>query len=181
VSAEDNPELSMDGKTTLGCSHDAVSALNVSRGSETDQVFGIFREVLWELPYYNERAKSGELEKYTPSKLRASALADPGSVLVARLGKELAGFLFNHEDDEMVWLSWFGVLPKYRGRGVGSALIQALDARAKHAGYHKIWCDSRTTNEKSRSILLQHGYVQLCTLRDHWYRQDFILWEKRVS
>jgi ribosomal protein S18 acetylase RimI-like enzyme len=171
----------MEGETTHGCSLDAVSPLNVSRASEPDQVSTIFREVLWELPYYNERAKTGELQKYTPGKLRASALADPDAILVARVGEELAGFLFNHVDDELVWLSWFGVLPKYRGRGIGSALLLALDERVKHAGYHKIWCDSRTSNEKSKSTLMQHGYVQICTLRDHWYRQDFILWEKRVS
>lgn len=172
----------MPGETALKASPTGVSALSVLQGAdEPDRLAAVFHEVLRELPYYNDRAKAGELKKYTPSKLREAALADPESVLVAKVGGNLAGFLFNHVDDETVWLSWFGVLSTYRKQGVGDALLQALDIRARKAGSHKIWCDSRTGNEKSKSILMQHGYMQLCTLHDHWYRQDFILWEKRVS
>lgn len=171
----------MDSVTTLRHPSGVVSPVNISRPGEIEAVAAMFREVLEELPYYNAQAKAGELEKYSADKLRASALADRASILVARVDQELAGFAFNHEDDETLWLSWFGVASRHRGRGIGHTLLRALDARTESAGYHKIWCDSRTTNEKSKSILTLHGYVQLCTLRDHWYRQDFILWEKRVS
>jgi len=171
----------MDSAATLRHPLTVVSPLNVSRAGEVESVSAVFREVLAALPYYNDRAKAGELQKYSPQKLAASALADSDSVLIARIGQDLAGFVFNHEDDGMVWLSWFGVVAKYRGRGVGGALLSALDRRAKTAGCHKVWCDSRTNNEESKAILSRHGYVQLCCLHDHWYRQDFILWEKRVA
>jgi GNAT superfamily N-acetyltransferase len=133
------------------------------------------------LPYYNERAKASETAKYAADRLRRHALADPGSALVARLDDGLVGFVINNLDDETIWLSWFGVNPAFRRRGVGSCLLQALDQRARTLGMHKIWCDCRTENVESKLTLTQNGFRQICTIPDHWYRQDFILWEKRVG
>lgn len=172
----------MLGGTLLREAPAGAATLTVTSGcDDPERLASAFSEVLHGLPYYNERAKLGESQKYTASRLAAAAAADPESVLVAEIDGQLAGFLFNHLDDETVWLSWFGVRPDFRRRGVGGALLRGLDLRAKKVESHKIWCDSRTDNEKSQTILTRHGYVQLCTLRNHWYRQDFILWEKRVS
>jgi ribosomal protein S18 acetylase RimI-like enzyme len=160
----------------------AIAPLSVAQQSdEPERLSDLFRTVLDALPYYNERAKSSESAKYTANRLRQSASADPGSVLVAHVGGKLAGFVFNNLDDETIWLSWFGVDSALRERGVGSSLLRSLDRRARSLGAHKIWCDSRTENLESKITLDKHGYRQICTIPDHWYRQDFILWEKRVG
>jgi ribosomal protein S18 acetylase RimI-like enzyme len=106
---------------------------------------------------------------------------DPGSVLTAHLDNKLVGFVISNLDDETIWLSWFGVDMAVRQRGVGSSLLRALDQRARLVGAHKVWCDSRTDNMASRLALSKHGFQPICTIPDHWYRQDFILWEKRVG
>lgn len=159
-----------------------VTPLAVGQRSDEPEDLGrLFAEVLQELPYYNECAKRSELAKYQPDRLREAVYRDEHSVLVARSGADLTGFCFNNSDDGTVWLSWFGVAASYRRRGVGSALLSALGERAAALGAHKIWCDSRTGNEPSASILRRHGFTEICTIPDHWYRQDFILWEKRVG
>src|SRR6266436_3138779 len=113
----------MHGEAKLRSSATSVSALRASQNDdEAERLADVFYKVLRELPYYNDRAKAGELKKYTSAKLRDSALTDPHSVFVAKVDEHLAGFLFSHIDDETVWLSWFGVLPKYRKSGVGGAL-----------------------------------------------------------
>jgi ribosomal protein S18 acetylase RimI-like enzyme len=151
------------------------------RSEEADQLSQFFGQVLESLPYYNRRAKTGELAKYSPFRLRDAASTDPSSVLVAKIGQELAGFCFSHADDATTWLAWFGVHSDYRRRGIGTDLLRAVEQRALEMGRHKVWCDSRTDNEASKSALACHGYVQICTIQKHWYQQDFILWEKLLS
>jgi ribosomal protein S18 acetylase RimI-like enzyme len=148
--------------------------------NEADQLGLLFGQVLRALPYYNQRAQASELAKYSSDELRELVLADPGSVLVAKIGQRLAGFCVSREDDMLVWLSWIGVHPECRRKGIASALLGALDERARALGAHKIWCDSRTNNELSKTVLAAYGYRQICTIRNHWYGQDFILWEKSV-
>jgi RimJ/RimL family protein N-acetyltransferase len=151
------------------------------KSDEPERLSDLFRTVLHGLPYYNERAKSSETAKYSTHRLRQSASADPGSVLVAHVDGNLAGFAINNLDDETIWLSWFGVNASMRSRGVGGSLLRALDQRARSKGVHKIWCDSRTENVESKVALAKHGFRQICTIPNHWYRQDFILWEKLVG
>ena len=151
------------------------------KSNEPELLSELFRTILDGLPYYNERAKRSEVAKYTADRLRQSALGDPESILVARISDRLAGYAINNLDDETIWLSWFGVDPAFRKRGVGTSLLRALDRRAETLGAHKVWCDSRTENLESKLTLTGHGFRQLCTIPDHWYRQDFILWEKRVG
>jgi ribosomal protein S18 acetylase RimI-like enzyme len=148
---------------------------------EAEDLSAMFRQIVISLPYYNEIAKRSEIAKYSPELLRASVSEFPASVLVAREEGKLVGFCFNKDDDGLVWLAWFGVHPSYRRQGVGLALLQKLEESARHRGSHKIWCDCRTENEASRAALSNYGYVELCTVRNHWYGQDFILWEKSVA
>jgi ribosomal protein S18 acetylase RimI-like enzyme len=148
---------------------------------EAEQTNSLFRKVVRALPYYNSRAKKSEQTKYTVSQLKKLISSDPESVLIAKREKNIIGFCFSRVDDEMIWLSWIGVHPNYRQQGLGTALLSALDERAKKLKSHKIWCDSRTNNEASKLILSHFGYRQLCAVRDHWYRQDFFLWEKPID
>jgi ribosomal protein S18 acetylase RimI-like enzyme len=148
---------------------------------EAEDLSVMFKQIVICLPYYNEIAKKSEIAKYSPQLLRASESETPNSVLVARYGRKLVGFCFNKDDDGIVWLAWFGVHPSYRRQGVGIALLQKLEEIARNRSSHKIWCDCRTENEASKTALSNYGYVEVCTIRNHWYGQDFILWEKLVA
>ena len=141
----------------------------------------LFAQVVLALPYYNELAKRSEIEKYSIALLRESIASDPDSVLVAKSVREIIGFCISRYDDGLIWLSWFGVHPLYRRRGIGSALLDKLEDSVLNGRSHKIWCDCRTDNQASKLVLTNRGYSQLCTVRNHWYGQDFILWEKLVG
>lgn len=41
----------------------------------------------------------------------------------------------NKDDNETVWLGWFGVHPEYRKRGIGSSLLKFTINEAKSQGY----------------------------------------------
>jgi ribosomal protein S18 acetylase RimI-like enzyme len=144
---------------------------------EIDALVTLMRDTIEPLAYYNERAIHAELSNYTAENLRALVAGDPHAVLVARDSTGLTGFCVSRFDNGTVWLSWFGTAARARGRGIGASLLAALASTLPLRNAHKIWCDSRTDNKKSRSVLERAGYKRITTLVNHWYGQDYFLWE----
>jgi GNAT superfamily N-acetyltransferase len=145
------------------------------------EVSALFATIVLSLPYYNEAARRSEVSKYCACRLEEMISSDVDSVQVATVNTRIVGFCFSTIDDGLIWLSWFGVRPEYHRRGIGTALLSALDERAKRAGAHKIWCDCRPNNVASRVTLAGSGYREICTLANHWYGHDFLLWERSVA
>ena len=135
------------------------------------------RATIQPLAIYNERAIRAELAKYTPETLRALDARDKHALIVARDDVGLTGFCVSRFDDGTVWLSWFGTATRARDRGVGAALLAALAGTLRARDAHKIWCDSRVDNVESKSVLERAGYRRITTLVNHWYGQDYFLWE----
>ncbi len=52
------------------------------------------------------------------------------------------------------------VLPKFRGLGVGRALLQAVEARARQRGCAKLTLEVREKNVRARGVYESEGYVQ---------------------
>jgi len=144
---------------------------------EIDELAALMLETIRPLAYYNERAIRAELTKYSANRLRARAEGDSHAVLVARDERGLTGFCVSRFDDGTVWLDWFGVAERARGRGIGTALLAALAATLPARRAHKIWCDSRTDNKESLSVLERAGYRRITTLTNHWYGKAYFLWE----
>jgi ribosomal protein S18 acetylase RimI-like enzyme len=144
------------------------------------RVAALMREVIAAVPFYSDEAKRSETGKYGEEALREAAGADPDSVLVAKAGDDVAGFCVSRYDDGLIWLSWFGVHPAWRGAGVADLLLARLEQATRARGIHKIWCDSRTENLPSRRALARAGFREICIVADHWYGQDFVLLEKPV-
>ena len=129
------------------------------------------------LSYYNESAIRAELAKYTPDELRRRVAGDPHGALVAREGDRLVGYCVSRFDSGTIYLDWYGTDQRARGRGIGAALLAALAATLPSRRAHKIWCDSRTDNTESNSVLERAGFRRIATLENHWFGQDFFLWE----
>lgn len=144
---------------------------------EMEAVAALMRETIEPLGYYNERARAAELRKYTAETLRAMLANDAHAVMVARDASGVVGFCVSRYDDATIWLSWFGTAARARGGGIGAALLAALVASLPARGAHKIWCDSRTDNVESRRALERAGFRRIATLENHWFNQDYFLWE----
>jgi ribosomal protein S18 acetylase RimI-like enzyme len=145
------------------------------------EVSRLMAEVITPLAYYNERAKVEELGKYQPDHLVTLATEEPDAVLVAVFGRTPVGFCVSRYDDALVWLSWFGVAAQRRGQGIGDLLLDALERSVPARRAHKLWCDTRTENVASERLLRKRAYRQIVRLSNHWYGQDFYLWEKLLG
>jgi len=150
-------------------------------GEDAHELSHLFCGVVGALPYYNQRAKTSEFSKYSAARLKEYACSDPDSVVFVKLETKIVGFCFSRVDDELIWLNWIGVHHDYRGQGLASSLLRALDERARRVGAHKVWCDCRANNRTSKLMLMQNGYTEICTIPNHWYGQDYILWQKLVG
>lgn len=151
------------------------------KAEDAQETAELLDRVVSSLDYYNERARREELAKYTKTQLLQIIQEEPDAVLVARWSGKIVGFCISYYDDGLIWLSWFGVDDACRGQGVGRTLLEALEATAGRRHAHKIWCDTRVPNEKSARVLVAAGFQRLTMLKNHWYGQDFYLWEKPLA
>jgi ribosomal protein S18 acetylase RimI-like enzyme len=160
----------------------SVAEITVRAGAkgDIDDIVSLFRNVLKTIPYYNALAKKEEHSKYNVKSLEEKLREDKYSVLVARSDSALLGFAFSHFDDYLIWLDWFAVNPRLLRLGIGSAILEKLVETAPERKAHKVWCDTRTTNEPSKATLRKNGFREIAELKNHWYGQDFILWERLV-
>jgi ribosomal protein S18 acetylase RimI-like enzyme len=139
----------------------------------------LFKSVVEKLDYYSDKAIKNELSKYTELELGQKQKDDPYSIIVAKdEAHDIVGFCFSRMDDTLVWLEWFGVSEKARQKGIARQLVSYLEGTLEAREAHKVWCDCRTSNLKSANLLSSSGYLPICTVKNHWYGQDFILWQK---
>lgn len=145
---------------------------------DVDRVGLLFVEILDTLHYYNDTAKKNEKSKYTSEELIKKIQEDMYSVMSVYEDDNIVGFCFSRFDDYTVWLEWFGIADSHRGRGIGDLILMELEVATKKRGCHKIWCDSRTKNLASFKVLQRNSYTIVATLENHWYGQDFFIWQK---
>jgi ribosomal protein S18 acetylase RimI-like enzyme len=150
------------------------------RPSEAIVVSRLMRRVILDCSIYNEKAKRGESAKYTPTELRNRIKEDADAVFVAVAGRKIVGFCVNRKDDGLLLLEWYGVDPVWRQHGLGRRLVEKLIGTSRRRGCHKLWCDTNIENVGSQKLLCALGFQPQCTLHNHWYGQDFILWERPV-
>ena len=150
------------------------------RPDEAVAVNRLIRKIILESAILNDKAKKSETSKYTPCELRERIENDPDAVFVAVRGRKAVGFCINARDDGLLLLEWYGVDPAWRGHGIGHQMMAKLVGSARRRGCHKVWCDTDVGNTGSAKLLCSLGFQPLCTLRNHWYGQDFVLWEMMV-
>jgi ribosomal protein S18 acetylase RimI-like enzyme len=141
----------------------------------------MFKEMMNDIPYYNELAKTNEINHYTVENLKRKISIDEFSVIVATDNEKIIGFCFNRFDDYTIWLEWIITDTNYRKSGIGQQILEKLQAYSKIRNCHKIWCDCRTSNAISKSFLEKFGFKLIVELKRHWYQQDFYLFEKEIQ
>ena len=105
---------------------------------------------------------------------------DRSDVLVATAGGAIVGML-------SVAVAGYGVADfgmcvdaRWRGRGVGSALVEAGVAAARRLGAHKVALQVWPHNEAALRLYRRHGFVEEGRLRRHYRRRDGELWDAVV-
>jgi ribosomal protein S18 acetylase RimI-like enzyme len=99
---------------------------------------------------------------------------DPARTLVAVRGGRLVGYVRTRPptplpENAHVWgIEGFAVLPAERGRGVGTALLQALVGHAQQAGARKLSLRVLSTNTRAQAVYERAGFTVEGVLREEF-------------
>jgi putative acetyltransferase len=100
------------------------------------------------------------------------AVTVDGGELVGYVGMELAPYN----------VASFGMIvdAAWRGRGVGSALVEAAIDWSRDRGAHKLTLQVWPHNPAARRLYRRHGFVEEGLLRRHYRRRNGQLWDAVV-
>lgn len=129
---------------------------------ENAMVAGLIREVFHEL----NAPKTGTAYNDPTTDLLFEKFCTPGSVLfVAEINHEIAGCCGIYPTEGLpqnyAELVRFFVSNKYRGKGIGKALMQQCTAWAKNFGYSHLYLESIPEFDTAIGIYESLGYVHL--------------------
>lgn len=113
------------------------------------------------------RIFNSELDDYfAPETLEWSMMQWPAGQLVAvSFTGETAGAINSYIIEEgTVSLALFAVDRRYRGRGAGSALLDALVFACRGAGMRRIQLEARVENASAIAFYSRRGFVRSCDL-----------------
>ncbi|HEX5691075.1 MAG TPA: GNAT family N-acetyltransferase [Roseiflexaceae bacterium] len=87
-------------------------------------------------------------------------------VVLAQLGDTIAGCVFYAPVNQHIDLFRLAVLPEYRGRGIGRALIAYVEQRALELGFQRVQLGVRLQLPRNRALYERLGY-QFVEARTH--------------
>ena len=151
--------------------------VSYARASDAAALEALFRKIVAPLEIYNEAARADELAKYSAAQFARLIGDDASGVVIAHVDGRPGGFAITADEDGPIWLEWYGVAAEARGQGVGEKLIVFVLAEARRSRATRVWCDTRTNNVASITLLEKLGFRKLCVLPNHWHGQDYFLWE----
>ena len=137
-----------------------------------ETVAGEGRGIGAELPLDVDRDRQVFLDSITAETAQSFVAVDDAEGLIGNLG---------------IWVAGYGVADlgmmvdsAWRGRGVGSALLQAGIDWARSAGAHKVALQHWPTNEQAAALYDKFGFVEEGRLRRHYRRRNGELWDAVV-
>lgn len=156
--------------------------MEISKLTQKDikEISDFIRKIISHTKYYSIEARKAEVERFKPQSLLKELKEKNNLYLIAKDKSKVIGFCNGYYEAGLFWIDWTGVDKSYRRNGVAIKLLEFLENKLKRQGIHKIWCDCRTSNKESKALLKKLNFKKITTIRNHWYNQDFILWQKFI-
>ena len=110
-------------------------------------------------------------------RLLASLASERSVQLLAVVEGEIVGHLGLEVAPYGVAQLGMYVAAEWRGRGVGSALVQAAVGTARLMGAHKVSLQVWPHNQAARRLYHRHGFAEEGRLRRHYRRRNGQLWD----
>jgi Acetyltransferases len=85
-------------------------------------------------------------------------LDQPIATYLRQQGQE--NVLEKEADDDEWYIDSLAVAPRYGGRGIGSALIGAVERKVLHVGHHKLALVVNEENQRAQRLYLRLGFRQ---------------------
>ena len=152
--------------------------INIAKLKDIPALSEIYTNIIKINPYYSQWAKKSELKRFNPKSIGEDMANKDNLYILMKDKNKIIGASNGYYEAGLFWIDWLVVNYNYRRKGLALKLIRYFENKLNKENIHKVWCDSRTTNIESESLLTKLGYKKLVTIKNHWYKQDFILWQK---
>jgi len=103
--------------------------------------------------------------------------ADHGAVFVADVDGRVVGHILVNLASYGVADIGMAIVDGYRGRGIGTALLEAAIAWARGAGAHKMYLEVWPHNEAGLALYRKAGFEEEGRKRGHYRRANGELWD----
>ena len=152
--------------------------VRIAKSKDIHSLSKFYKDIISSNPYYSKQAINKESKRFSIPNLTKEFRDKDNLYIITQEGNDIIGARNGYYEAGMFWCDWCVVHPLCRRKGVSKALMTFLENKLKKEGLHKIWCDSRTNNKESKIALKRMGFNRITTIKNHWYGQDFILWQK---
>ena len=153
----------------------------VAKSKDASLLSKFYRHIISKNPYYSPEAIKSELERFSQKNISKELKIKDNLYIFTKEKDKIIGACNGYYEAGMFWVDWLIVDPLKRRNVIGSAMMLYLENKLTKQGIHKIWNDSRTTNKESKALLVKLGFKKIASIKKHWYKQDFILWQKVIS
>ncbi|MFQ5837444.1 MAG: GNAT family N-acetyltransferase [Thermoplasmata archaeon] len=109
---------------------------------------------LWRSARLPHRPKGRDL----PTALREEMRSNPDLAIGAYIDSELVGTVLGTDDGRKGWINRLAVDPDYRGRGIGTRLLQEAESALQRRGRRIIAALVEDWNEDSLVFFQSNGY-----------------------
>ena len=156
--------------------------IRYAKFSDITELSELIKSVVSNTSYYTPNAQKEEIRKHNSEALKQYLKESKYYLcLVALETQNIVGFAIGRNEAGVFWADWIGVHKDFRRKGIAQSLMEDWEKKLRQKRVHKIWCDTRTSNKQSISLLSKLGYRKLGIFKNGWYKQDFILWEKDLA
>ncbi|MFP4568091.1 MAG: GNAT family N-acetyltransferase [Candidatus Woesearchaeota archaeon] len=138
------------------------------------------RKVISSSSYYTEDARSEEIKKFSEESLQEKIKDESNFFVFIEDNGEVVAFFSGYFDAGTFWASWLGVDFNYRNKGFGKRILIYVERELKRRGIHKVWFDTLVNNVEIINLVEMLGFKKVTRINNHWYKQDFYLWEKFI-
>ncbi len=107
----------------------------------------------------------GVLARIDAESFAAFGREGAAQILVAEIAGDITGFAATEHGDNRITDLW--VSPDYEGRGVGSALLAAMETRLRRRGFGTAEIEAMTANHRALRLYRHLGYQPVWTGRSY--------------
>jgi ribosomal-protein-alanine N-acetyltransferase len=85
-----------------------------------------------------------------------------------RVDGELLGYFVAMPGVDELHLLNITVAPEWQGRGIGSAMLHAVQAHCRDRAFAKLWLEVRESNLRARALYLRRGFAEVALRRGYY-------------